>query len=204
MIRKKKEQPEEAENIQHESTEQPDREVQANADDQQQHEEVATEIGLTQKIADLEKIVSELQEKNSDLNNRFLRLFSEFDNYKKRTMKEKAELIKTASEEVIASMLPVIDDMERALNSLSNDSALPNAYSDGFQLILNKINNILKQQGLEKIEASGQTFDTDLHEAVGQIPASSEESKGKIAEVVQSGYLLNGKVIRHAKVLIAS
>ncbi|HSW68176.1 MAG TPA: nucleotide exchange factor GrpE [Bacteroidales bacterium] len=204
MLRKKKEQPKVVENNQAGSPEQPDNQAHTPVDDQQTREIETLEAALVQKIAELEIGVIELQEKNSDLNNKFLRLFSEFDNFRKRTMKEKADLIKTASEEVTVSLLPVIDDMERALNSLNNDSESSNAYYEGFKLIYNKMNNILKQRGLEEIEAMGHTFDTDLHEAIGQMPALSEEFKGTVAEVVQKGFLLNGKVIRHAKVVTAS
>ncbi len=148
-----------------------------------------------------EKIL-ELQAKFDDLNDRYLRLFSEFDNFRKRTIKEKTELIKTASEDIIKSLLPVIDDLDRALELINEDSD-QEATREGIELILNKLKTILCQKGMEEIKAIGEEFNTDIHEAVSNVTAEKDEDKGKIVEVVQKGYLLNGKVLRYAKVVVA-
>jgi len=145
----------------------------------------------------------ELQDKISDLNDRYLRLYSEFDNYRKRTLKERIELSKTASEEVIRALLPVVDDFERAIkswNSLGKDDV----HLEGIKLINNKLQNILTQRGLEEISAVGLAFNTDFHEAITQIPAPTPDLKDKIVDVVEKGYTLQGKVIRFAKVVVGS
>lgn len=144
-----------------------------------------------------------LQLKYDELNDKYLRLFSEFDNFRKRTLKEKIELSKTASEEVITALLPVVDDFERAVQSLPQDEATKSQF-DGIVLIQNKLYRILEQKGLIPIEAKGQDFDTDFHEALTNIPAPDPSLVGKVVDVVQQGYTLNGKVIRFAKVVIGS
>ena len=145
--------------------------------------------------------LAEMQEKNAELQDRYLRQAAEFDNYRKRTMKEKAELIKSAAEKLMVAELPVIDDMDRALENMEK-GADAEACIEGFKLIVQKFKNILTQQGLEKIETEGQDFDTDFHEAIALIPAPTEELKGKILDCVQQGYKLGDKVIRHAKVAV--
>jgi len=145
----------------------------------------------------LEKVEAELVE----LKDKHIRLQAEFDNYRKRTLKERMELLKTASESVLMSILPVIDDFERAIQTLEQveeDSHI----KDGVKLIYNKFQEFLKQNGVKEIEAKAQPFDTDLHEAITTIPAPSDELKGKIVDVVQKGYYLNDKVIRFSKVVI--
>ncbi len=145
----------------------------------------------------LEKAEKELLE----LKDKHIRLQAEFDNYRKRTLKERMELLKTASESVLMSILPVIDDFDRALQTIDvveEESHL----KDGVKLIYNKFQEFLKQNGVKEIEAKEQNFDTDLHEAITKIPAPSEELKGKIVDVVQKGYYLNDKVIRFSKVVI--
>lgn len=147
-----------------------------------------------QQIADLEK-------KNKELNDKFLLLYSEFDNYKKRTNKEKLELLSTASEKVIVSLLPVIDDFERAIKANEN---LEDAQvmRDGFTLIYNKLTQLLKRFDVEEIAAKGEVFDTDFHEAVTHFPAPTEEEKGKVIDVTEKGYKIKEKVIRYAKVVV--
>ncbi len=149
----------------------------------------------------LEERISELEASLADLNDKYLRLFSEFDNYRKRTGKERLELIKSASEELIVDLLPVIDDFERGIKSMESHDALKTSI-DGVKLIYNKLMNILKKKGLEPIESIGKPFDTDFHEAVTNIPAPSEDLKGKVVDEIEKGYLLNGKVIRFAKVVV--
>lgn len=141
-----------------------------------------------------------LKEKNEALNDKYLRLFSDFDNFRKRTIKERIELSSTASKDLITDLLPVIDDFERALSSLEEN----NPAHEGINLIYNKIVKTLKQKGLEEIEAKGQAFDTDYHEALTNIPAPSDDLKGKVVDVVQKGYTLGGKVIRFARVVVGS
>ncbi len=148
--------------------------------------------------------VEKLEQEVLQLNDRYLRLYSEFDNYRKRTLREKIDLGKTASAEVITNMLPVLDDLERAYASIEPTEDAHSATKDGLGLILNKFMNILSQAGLEPINAIGQPFDTDFHEAITNIPAPSADMKGKIVDVVEKGYLLGGKVIRFAKVVVGS
>ena len=153
------------------------------------------------EVDQLKLQLAEAQEKNTELQDRYLRQAAEFDNYRKRTMKEKAELIKSAAEKLMVAELPVIDDMDRALENMEK-GADAEACIEGFKLIVQKFKNILTQQGLEKIETEGQDFDTDFHEAIALIPAPTEDLKGKILDCVQQGYKLGDKVIRHAKVAV--
>ncbi|MDL2296940.1 nucleotide exchange factor GrpE [Bacteroidales bacterium OttesenSCG-928-C03] len=147
---------------------------------------------------DLEK----LQLEKSELNDRFLRLYSEFENYKRRTQKERLELIDTASEKVILDILPVIDDFERAIeaNEKLEDSS---SMKEGFELIYHKLLQVLKKNGVEEIVAKGELFDTDFHEAITYIPAANENEVGRVVDVVQKGYKMQEKVIRFVKVVIA-
>jgi molecular chaperone GrpE len=148
-----------------------------------------------------EVLVQELGEKLAEINDKHLRLQAEFDNFRKRTMKEKAELIKSGGESVLVNILPVVDDFERALNSLK-DVSDDDAGKKGTQLIYNKFSEFLKQNNIKVIEAVNQDFNVDLHEAITKIPAPDESLKGKVVDVLQKGYLLNDKVIRFAKVVI--
>ncbi len=149
----------------------------------------------------LNKEIKELKEKNNELNNKFIRLYSEFDNFRKRSLKEKEDLRKTASKDVIISLLPVLDDFERAMNSLNETEKNDNTI-DGIKLIYNKLMTALKNRGMEQIEAIGKEFDTDFHEAITQIPAPKKSMKGKVIDEIEKGYLLEGKVIRYSKVII--
>ncbi|HDO27059.1 MAG TPA: nucleotide exchange factor GrpE [Bacteroidetes bacterium] len=145
--------------------------------------------------------IAGLKEQLAELNDKYLRLFSDFDNYRKRTNAEKLELIKTASKEVIEGLLPVLDDFERALQNL-NERRADDETIKGIELIYNKLFIFLKQKGLEPMESKGTEFNTDFHDAITQIPAPSKDMKGKVVDVVQKGYLLNGSIIRHAKVIV--
>ena len=147
--------------------------------------------------SELQKIQQELAEQKD----KFLRLSAEFDNYRKRTMKEKAELILNGGEKSITSILPVVDDLERALKNMETATDVE-AVKEGVQLIYNKFMNVLGQNGVKVIETKGQLLNTDFHEAIAVIPAPTEEQKGKILDCVQTGYTLNDKVIRHAKVVV--
>lgn len=141
-----------------------------------------------------EKELAELQDKH-------IRLHAEFDNFRRRTLKEKAELIKTGGEKTLIELLPVIDDFERAMQAMESSEDVA-ALKDGLQLIYNKFQSYLKQNGVSEIEAKEQDFDTDKHEAITKIPAPCDDLKGKIIDVIQKGYQLHDKVIRFAKVVI--
>jgi molecular chaperone GrpE len=167
---------------------------------EQQVNESAAETPGTEEPANR---VTELEQQVAMLNDKYLRLYSEFDNYRRRTVKENLELRKTAAEEVIKKLLPVLDDFDRAIrnNATATDVA---AVNEGIQLIAGKFHNVLTQQGLEAMNAGGQTFDADFHEAITEIPAPAPELKGKVVDEVEKGYLLGGKVIRYAKVVVGS
>lgn len=147
--------------------------------------------------------IAELEAKVADWSDKYLRLYSEFDNYRKRTAKERVELSKTAGEDIFKSILPVIDDLDRAVK-FSQDAKDIKAVVDGLNLISQKFKNVLGQKGLEEIKAQGEDFNTDLHEAITNIPAPSEDLKGKVVDEVEKGYTLNGKVIRFAKVVVGN
>lgn len=143
----------------------------------------------------------ELQNQLNEINDKYLRLYSEFDNYRKRTIKERIDLGKTASEEVIIDLLPVLDDFERAIKS-NEESKDCSAIKDGINLIYTKFKSTLEKKGLKPIETKGIEFDTDFHEAITQIPAPSDDLKGKIVDEIEKGYQLGDKVIRFSKVVI--
>ena len=143
----------------------------------------------------------DFETKYNELNDRYLRLMAEFDNYRKRTLKEKMELTKTGGEDVLKGILPVVDNMERAIKSLETAKDLE-AVKEGIDLIYKKFQEFLTAKGLKEIEAQGLELDTDKHEAVTKFPAPSEDLKGKIIDVIEKGYTLNDKVIRYAKVVI--
>ena len=164
----------------------------------EQQENAEVELTAEEK---LQRELDEANEKVATLEDKYLRQVAEFDNYRKRTIKEKAELIKNGGERAIESILPVLDDFERAMaNMAKNESAAE--IMTGIELIYNKFVGILKQNGLQKIETEGADFNTDFHEAIAMIPAPTEELKGKVLDCVQTGYTLNDKVIRHAKVAV--
>ena len=149
--------------------------------------------------ADLE--VSRIEAELADLKDKYLRLAAEFENYKRRTTKERIELFKTASQELMVALLPVLDDFERARNATQHtDDA--NAVRESIAIIQGKLNKTLQQKGLTAMEAKGGDFDAELHEAITQIPAPSEDLVGKIVDEVEKGYYLGDKVIRHAKVVL--
>lgn len=153
------------------------------------------------KIEELEKKVEELENKVAKDKDDYIRLMAEFDNFRRRTSQEKLELVSVASMDTIKGLLPVLDDCERALEVLrkSDDS---DAAKEGTELIYHKLLAYLQSKGLAVIDALGKEFDTDLHEAVAQFPVQEDDKKGKVFDVVQTGYTLNGKVIRFAKVVV--
>ena len=153
------------------------------------------------KIEELEKKVADLEGKAAKDKDDYIRLMAEFDNFRRRTSQEKLELVSMASTDTIKGMLPVLDDCERALAVLK-DSDDSDAAKEGTEQIYHKLLGYLQSKGLAVIDAKDQVFDTDLHEAVAQFPVPEEDKKGKVFDVVQTGYTLNGKVIRYAKVVV--
>jgi len=151
-----------------------------------------------------EKLKSEIEELNIQLaesKDKYLRLFAEFDNFKKRSMKERLDTLKTASQETLSALLPVLDDFDRAKKS-ADDDASTEQFSEGVTMVYNKIYNVVGSKGLKKMETTGEEFDPELHEAITKIPAPSEDMKGKVIDTIESGYTLNDKIIRHAKVVV--
>ena len=157
-------------------------------------EQPAKEMSVEDKLAAAETKVPELQDK-------YLRQVAEFDNYRKRTIKEKAEFILNGAEKTITAILPILDDMERALKNMDKMEDVA-AVKEGVDLIFQKFVKILGEQGVKKIETENADFNTDLHEAIAQVPAPSDEMKGKIIDCVKTGYTLNEKVIRHSQVAV--
>lgn len=143
--------------------------------------------------------LAQLKQANDDLKDKYLRAVAEFDNYKKRTLKEKADLILNGGEKTISAILPVLDDFERALNDKTDD---PKAIKEGMELIYKKFVSALESLGVKKIEAKDKDFDVDYHEAVAMVPGLGDDKKGKVIDCIQEGYMLNDKVIRHAKVAV--
>jgi molecular chaperone GrpE len=172
--------------------------VNEEACEQCEQQEESVELTAEEK---LQQELDQANEKIATLEDKYLRQVAEFDNYRKRTIKEKAELIKNGGERAIESILPVLDDFERALANMAKDENAAEIMT-GVELIYNKFVGILKQNGLQRIETEGATFDTDFHEAIAIFPAPSEDLKGKVLDCVQTGYTLNDKVIRHAKVAV--
>lgn len=189
----------ENENMEKEKVSKEEKLQQESADNTQQKETQTEELSNEEK---LQQSLKEAENKINELQDKYLRLSAEFDNFRKRTNKEKAEIIKNGAEKTILSILPILDDMERALSNMnkSNDAT---ALKEGVELINNKFLKILSKEGLSKIETDGADFNTDFHEAIAMLPAADEKQKGKIIDCVQTGYLLNDKVIRHAKVAVA-
>lgn len=176
-------------------------EAEATAGQEQENQETTQEEA---PASEAEKQEQELEKAHAALEeqkDKYLRLSAEFDNYRKRTMKEKAELILNGGEKTITSILPVVDDFERALKNMETATDVA-AIREGVELIYNKFMSVLGQNGVKVIETKEQALNTDFHEAIAVIPAPQEELKGKILDCVQTGYTLNDKVIRHAKVVV--
>lgn len=143
------------------------------------------------------------EKKYQETYDNYLRLFSEFDNFRKRTIKERSDLLKNASSDVLKSLLPVLDDMERALSASENSQDI-NALRTGIELIYQKFRNTLQEKGLSEMDTTGAVFDPELHEAITHIPAPTDDMKGKIVDVVEKGYTLNDKIIRYPKVVVGN
>ena len=174
---------------------------------EQNFEELENKEQGTEKMTDSEITqTAEVQEEEcqkqiNELQDRYIRLMAEFDNFRKRSLKERMELLKSAGEDVLINILPVIDDFERGLDAIEKSSDIE-AVKKGIELIYNKFKDFLAQRGVKEIDARNQDFNVDVHEAITKIPAPEEDLKGKVVDIVQKGYYLNDKVIRYAKVVI--
>lgn len=178
-----------------------EKETQAPAKEQKKAEKKA-EKELKEKLEALEKENAGLKEKIENEKNDYLRLMAEFETFRRRSAQDRLELVSSASAETIKGLLPVLDDCERAMALLESSS--DEAAKEGTGLIYNKLMAYLKTKGLERIEAKGQKFDTDFHEAVAQLPVQDEAQKGVVYDVIETGYLLSGKVLRYAKVVVGA
>lgn len=176
-------------------------EAEATAGQEQENQETTQEEAPVSEAEKQEQELEKAQAALEEQKDKYLRLSAEFDNYRKRTMKEKAELILNGGEKTITSILPVVDDFERALKNMESATDVA-AIREGVELIYNKFMSVLGQNGVKVIETKEQALNTDFHEAIAVIPAPQEELKGKILDCVQTGYTLNDKVIRHAKVVV--
>lgn len=141
-----------------------------------------------------------LQQQLEELKDKYMRLFAEFDNYKRRSVREKLDYMKTAAQDTLSALLPVLDDFDRAKKFAQKENG--STLSEGVELVYQKLYNILRQKGLEAMDSDGSVFDPELHEAITEIPAPTEDLKGKIVDVIEKGYKLNDKIIRHAKVVV--
>lgn len=154
-----------------------------------------------EKTNKYEQEIEQLKQQFQEINDKYLRLSAEFDNYRKRTLKEKTEILQTAGSSLLESLLPIIDDFERALKTVGESKSLE-ALKEGIDLIYNKFLEFIKSKGISEIEALNTEFDTDFHEAITKIPTPEENMKGKVVDVIQKGYKMNDKVIRFSKVVI--
>lgn len=162
--------------------------------------EVGSEVQEETIKSEIDPVV-ELEIQLAEAKDKYLRLFAEFDNFKKRSVKEKLELMRTAGQDTINSFLPVFDDFDRAKKQADDESTEEN-FSEGVEMIYQKLQNVAKGLGLKSMESNGETFDPEIHEAITEIPAPTDEMKGKIIDTVEKGYILNDKIIRYAKVVV--
>lgn len=170
------------------------------AEEKQESSEVEEQVESKEEATAKEP---DITQKYQELNDRYLRLTAEYDNFRKRSLKEKMDLIKSAGEDILLNLLPVMDNFERALKSLNAEGTEEkNAVIEGIELIYNNFKEFLAQRGVKEIEAVGKDFDTDHHEAITKIPAPEEAQKGKVIDVIEKGYTMHEKVIRFAKVVV--
>lgn len=165
------------------------------------NEEILENTETPQEEITEEKSEPTWEEKYTELNDKYIRIHAEFDNYRKRTNKEKLDIISTANAGLLKDLLPIIDDFERAIQNNEKAEDI-DGVKEGFKLISNKFMSILQSKGLKRMEADGETFDSEIHEAIANIPAPKKKLKGKVVEAVEKGYYLNDKVIRYAKVVV--
>ncbi|MCB0663998.1 MAG: nucleotide exchange factor GrpE [Saprospiraceae bacterium] len=159
------------------------------------------ETNMSNENAGDQNDIESLKEQVQEQKDKYLRLFAEFENYKKRTIKEKLDLIKNASQDTLSSLLPVLDDFDRAKKVAEQDGS-KESFPEGIQLVYNKLYNILSSRGLKPMESTGEAFDPEYHEAFTEIPAPTAEMKGKVIDTIEKGYFLNDKIIRYAKVVV--
>jgi molecular chaperone GrpE len=186
-----------------EQTEVQDTEVSSSENSQESNQDSTSEFNDAEGEETAETSLEKLEKAVASEQDKFLRLFAEFENYKKRTSKERMDLFKTANQEVIVAMLPVVDDFERAMKELSKDK--DSELYKGVSLIQNKFIGVLKNKGLEEVVVSaGDTFDSEMHDAITQIPAPDKKMKGKVIDVIEKGFQLGDKIIRHPKVVVGN
>jgi len=195
-----------------ESLRSPNRENNISMSEEKELKNDQNEKELTDQVTDeqvVEEVVEEVEEpkaptvedKFNELNDKYLRLHAEFDNYRKRTNKEKVDIINTANAGMMRDLLSVVDDLHRA-NANNQNSDDIDSVKEGFNLIFNKLNSVLEAKGLTEMKAEGEVFDSEIHEALANVPAPNKKMKGKVIEAIEKGYLLNDKVIRYAKVVV--
>ncbi len=191
------------EQIHREEPEQPIAEDPATGTEEQTTDKKSAKKSTSKKdeVAKLKKENDQLRQELEELKDKYLRLFAEFDNYKKRVMREKMDLLETAAKDTLSALLPVLDDFDRAKATAEQENS-KEPFSEGVKLVYQKLTNTLKQLGLEAMETTGKDFDPDLHEAIAEMPAPSEEMKGKIIDTAEKGYKLKDHIIRHAKVVV--
>lgn len=160
------------------------------------------EAEVNEPVEELDELQKALAERD-ELKDKNLRLVAEFDNFRKRSAKERVDTIMTAGRDIVQSLLDVIDDSNRAMKQMEVDND-PDSLKEGAKLVFHKLQNVLQQKGLKVMDCVGKEFDADLHEAITEVPAPSEDMKGKVIDVVQQGYYLNDKLIRHAKVVVGA
>ena len=170
-------------------------EEQINVTEEADNQEVSEE-----SINELDE-ASQLQSELNEQKDKYLRIYAEFENFKKRTRREKLDMLSTAARDTLSAMLPVLDDFDRAKKAAESDDT-KEGFSEGVELVYNKFVGILSSKGLKAMESTGETFDPELHEAIAEIPAPSDDMKGKIIDTTDKGYFLNDKIIRHAKVVV--
>jgi molecular chaperone GrpE len=175
-------------------------ELQPELSDTQANDNMTEEVGSSENLSE-ESELEKWQQQVAEWKDKYIRLVAEFDNYEKRSFKEKMETIQTAGKDVMMSLLDVLDDSERAEKQMATASDIQ-AIKEGMQLVFNKLKHTLNQKGLKSFESIGEPFDVEKHEAVTEIPAPSKKQEGKVLDELQKGYLLNDKLIRHAKVVI--
>ncbi len=176
----------------------------ANVDEMVAENPDEEQSGKEQSSAENEPVdeMVELRQQVGELKDKYIRLVAEFENYKKRTVREKLDWMKTAAQDTITAMLPVLDDFDRAKKFAEGENGEGEGLGEGVELVYQKLYNTLKQRGLEPMDSTGEPFDPELHEAITEIPAPSEDMKGKVFDTIEKGYRLNDKIIRHAKVVV--
>jgi molecular chaperone GrpE len=161
--------------------------------------EVSDNAEAEEQATDNQSNSAELQQQLDDMKDKYMRMFAEFDNYKKRSVREKLDFMKTAAQDTLSSLLPVLDDFDRAKKFAEGKE---NAWDTGVDLVYQKLYTVLRNKGLEAMDSTGSDFDAELHEAITEIPAPNDDLKGKVVDTVEKGYRLNDKIIRHAKVVV--